>query len=333
MPPRPALLPAPSAMPIAPSAEAWSAMSPAARESFIEASTEALNQERLLMGEGRPHGLTRMNIATVLYDWFERSGRSIYVASDLPVHYPGEPVFSPDLIAVLDVDDPRHEDTRMAWVVAEEGCGVDLALEILYHGDRHKDLVDNVLSYARLGIEEYFVYDRKRQRLYGYRLDTRTSRYQELQARGGYLRSRVLGLDLTIHGGRLRFFSDGAMVPESRELLERANALLDDAQERREAEEQEKVQLEAARQEAEERAQQEAAARQEAEERAQQEAAARQEAEERARQEAAARQEAEERARQEAAARQEAEERARQEAEARAALEQELLELRRTLGR
>lgn len=277
MNPRPAVTgpDAPSAIPTAPSAETWSTMSAAAREAFIVASTEALNQERLLMGEGRPHSLARMDIATVLYDWFERSKRRIYVASDLPVHYPGEPVFAPDLIAVLDVDDPRHDDTRMAWVVAQEGRGVDFALEVLFHGDRHKDLVDNVLDYARLGIEEYFVYDRKRQRLHGYRLDPRTGRYQELRHRGGHLWSTVLGLELAVHGGRLRFFSDGAMVPEARELLERANALIDEVQERLNADEAARQQEAEVRAALEVRLREEEEARVAAEARAQQEAEAR----------------------------------------------------------
>ncbi len=41
-----------------------------------------------------------------------------------------------------------------------EGRGPDFILEVLHLGDRKKDLVKNVERYARLGVEEYFVYDR-----------------------------------------------------------------------------------------------------------------------------------------------------------------------------
>ena len=46
---------------------------------------------------------------------------------ELPTLYPGEAPFSPDLMAVLDVEDPGDADTRTAWVVAEERHGLDLA--------------------------------------------------------------------------------------------------------------------------------------------------------------------------------------------------------------
>jgi Uma2 family endonuclease len=286
-------------------------MSTAAQDAFIEAATDALNQQRLLMGEGRPHGRARMNIASVLGDFFERAGRPVYLASDLPVHYPGEPVFSPDLMAVLNVEDPGDADLRQAWVVAREGCGLDLALEILYHGDPRKDLVDNVIDYARLGIREYIVYDRRRQRLIGYRLSPGRARYDPIPLRAGRLHSDVLGLDLAIIDDKLRFFLLGGMIPESRELLAQANRMIDDVQDRLAAEEQTRVAAEAARVAAE---------------------AARVEAEERATAEAIARHEVEERIAAEVAARAEAEQRAAAEAAARAALELEVAELRRRLA-
>ena len=68
---------------------------------------------------------------------------------------------------MLDVVEPE-DDQRMAWVVADEGKGLDLVLEVLHKGDRDKDLVENVERYARLGIPEYFVYDRARQQIHGY---------------------------------------------------------------------------------------------------------------------------------------------------------------------
>ena len=83
--------------------------------------------------------------------------------------YPGERGFSPDILAVLGVEEP-DEDERLSWVVADEGKGLDFVLEVLHRGDRDKDLVENVERYAQLGIPEYFVYDRARQQIHGFRL-------------------------------------------------------------------------------------------------------------------------------------------------------------------
>ena len=78
---------------------------------------------------------------------------------------------------------------------------------------------------ARLGIPEYFVYDRRAQKLYGYRLQA--GRYISIIDRRGMLRSAVLGLDLAVLDGRLRFFADEALVPESGELLARLERLME----------------------------------------------------------------------------------------------------------
>lgn len=216
-------------VPITPDAEAWRAMSAAQRATFHEEVISALQRQADLAPEGRPHSVARMSATATLSDFYDRVGRAMYLASDLPVDYPGEAPFAPDLIAVADVEDPGADDTRMAWVVADEGRGIDLALEILYAGDRHKDLVENLTRFARLGIPEYFVYDRMHQRLYGFHLPIiQTGRYQSIPQRHGLLHSRVLDLDLGIVGGRLRFFYGDAEVPESRELIARLDALMND---------------------------------------------------------------------------------------------------------
>lgn len=178
-----------------------------------------------------------MKIATVLGDFFERVGRRIWLACELPVLYPDEAPLAPDLIAVAEMEDPGDDDSRMAWVVAEEGRSVDLAMEITYRSRRQKDLVSNVARYARLGIPEYFVYDRLKQRLHGYRLagvDTRY--YQSIPQHRGLLRSAVLGLELGVVEGRLRFFYGDAQIPESRELIGRLDAMMAERERRLEEE-------------------------------------------------------------------------------------------------
>lgn len=222
-------LPAPEVLhplPITPSAEVWRAMSRQARERHVEEVILALQAQAEAMAEGRPHFRAKVGAVTTLGDHFERIGKRIYLASELPVLYPDEPPFAPDLMAVLDVADPGDDDLRMCWSVAEEGRGLDLVLEIHYAGDKDKDLVSNLARYARLGVPEYFVYDRRAQRLYGYRLGP-NRQYQSLPIRGGLCHSSVLDLNLRVLDGRLRFYAGAALVPETRELLARLEGIMD----------------------------------------------------------------------------------------------------------
>ena len=54
--------------------------------------------------------------------------------------YPGEPVFTPDVLAVLGVTEPE-DDPRLAWVVADEGKGLDLVIEVLHRRPRRAGAV------------------------------------------------------------------------------------------------------------------------------------------------------------------------------------------------
>lgn len=61
-------------------------------------------------------------------------------------------------------------------MVSAEGKGLDWVLEVHVGGDRKKDAELNVARYARLGIPEYFLYDRERNRLSAYRLPSPEAR-------------------------------------------------------------------------------------------------------------------------------------------------------------
>jgi hypothetical protein len=125
----------------------------------------------------------------------------------------------------LDVEQPEN-DERLAWVVAEEGKGLDLVIEVLHQGNRTKDLVDNVEHYAHLGIPEDFVYDRARQQIHGYRLPASDAkRYQRIVPQLGHYRSNVLGLDLAIICDNLRFLAGEATLPVSADLIERLQGM------------------------------------------------------------------------------------------------------------
>ncbi len=150
--------------------------------------------------------------------FYRRTGGSFYIACGLSVHYPGEPHFTPDILAVRDV--PSRP--RDSYLVARECRGLDVVIEVLHHGDRKRDLSDNVSRYARLGIPEYFVADLWRRRILGYHLLTKEARvYSPLPGAEGRLRSAGLGLDLALFGGQLRFYSGTATLPTPAEEVER----------------------------------------------------------------------------------------------------------------
>jgi Uma2 family endonuclease len=215
-------------------------MSRAEQDAFIETVNAHFSDPRELAAEGRPHRIAKGEVLDALGLHFRRLGRRIYLADDLAVLYPGEECFVPDILAVLDVEQP-DEDDREAWVVAREGRGPDLVLEVLHSGNRHKDLVRNVAWFARLGISEYFVYDRRNEQVLGWRLAVEGAPYTRLPLREGRISSRVLGLELGVVAGHLRFFVGAACIEGTNALLRQLAGMVDavtaraDAAERREA--------------------------------------------------------------------------------------------------
>ncbi|MBN1605849.1 MAG: Uma2 family endonuclease [Polyangiaceae bacterium] len=205
--------------PRAPSVEQWEAMSEAERERAVEALPSELPRETA--PEGDEHRDPKEKALEALREYFRRLGRSVYLSAELPVYYPGERVFAPDLIAVLDVD----PHLRRQWVVSHEGKGLDFALEVTLGGDRKKDLEDNVERYAMLGIPEYFVLDLKLNRILGYRLAAGGS-YEPIVPQVGRWASRILGLELALELGRVRFYAGSAPLPHSDELIARLDSMV-----------------------------------------------------------------------------------------------------------
>ena len=168
-----------------------------------------------------------------LRDMDARQRRRIYLAAELPIYYPAEPRFAPDLLAVLDVED----HLRDKWVVSAEGKGLDWVMEVHAGGDRKKDAERNVARYARLGIPEYFLYDRARNQLFAHRLPApNASAYSPIVPQHGRYESRVLGLEVEVAQDRLRFFAGTAMLLESDELIVRLEQMVERVQQRAEDE-------------------------------------------------------------------------------------------------
>jgi Uma2 family endonuclease len=264
-----ALRTSPAGFPMAPSIEEWEALSPAEREAVVAALPGEVTYDEMAMPEGDRHAKAKARALDALRGFFTRQRRRIYLAQELPIYYPAEPRFAPDLLAVLDAEDVDRDK----WVVNAEGKGLDWVLEVHVGGDRKKDAERNVARYARLGIPEYFLYDRARNRLAAYRLESPDARvYTPIVPNHGLYESRVLGLEIQVDEDRLRFYAGTALLLESDELIARVQAMYDAAQRRAEEEAQRREEAERLREE-------EARRREEAERLREEEARRREEAE------------------------------------------------------
>jgi len=213
--------------PRAPSEAVWAELSPEERAAWVDALPSEI--QSAVPPEGDRHRKAKDRPLGALEAYFQRIGRKVYLSSNLPIYYPGERMFAPDLIAVLDVD--PHE--RDKWVVSAEGKGLDFVIEVLYRGDDRKDLEENVERYARLGIAEYFIYDRRTNRLTGHRLPgAQALAYERIVPQQGRWPSGILGLDLALESDRLRLYHGTAALPDLLELAIRGEALLAEALER-----------------------------------------------------------------------------------------------------
>ncbi|HWO25878.1 MAG TPA: Uma2 family endonuclease [Kofleriaceae bacterium] len=221
-----ALPTSPAGYPMAPSAEEWAALSPAERAEVVAALPGEVTYDEMAMPEGDLHFWAKVGALTALRRYFARQKRRIYLSSELPIYYPGEPRFAPDLLAVFDSDDAP----RSKWVVSYEGRGLDWVLEVHVGGDRKKDAELNIARYARLGIPEYFLYDRARNCLSVYRLASReATSYTAIFPNQGLYESRVLGLDAQVEQDRLRFYAGTEPLLETGELVALIHALADDS--------------------------------------------------------------------------------------------------------
>jgi len=238
------------AFPRAPSREEWARMSEVERARVVEELPGEVTWDEMAMPEGDLHSQAKMGALQALKGYFSRQRRRVYLGSELPVYYPAERRFAPDLVVVLDAE--THP--RSKWVVSHEGKGLDWVLEVHVGGDRKKDAEYNVKRYARLGIPEYFIYDRARQRLYGYRLPSPKAReYVPIASERGRFSSEVLGLELQVEEGRLRFWAGSALLLEYEELIDRMQETVEGLQQRADADARQLAEEERLRQEAERR--------------------------------------------------------------------------------
>ena len=151
---------------------------------------------------------------TVLRTHF-RHREDVYVGGDMFVYYEeGNPgaVVAPDVFVVIGTP-KRAEHLRDTYKLWEEPKGPDFVLEVLSSGTWKADLGPKRALYASLGVAEYWLLDPTRENLLspplrGMRLAGRQYRelpVLQLAASAPMLRSEVLGLDLRLDRGALRF--------------------------------------------------------------------------------------------------------------------------------
>ncbi|WNG55229.1 Uma2 family endonuclease [Archangium gephyra] len=227
--------------PRAPPQDVWERLTPEERAHVVDSLPSEFPVSEANPPEGDPHFDAKVRVREVLGGFFSRVGRKVYLACELPVYYPGERMFAPDVLAVMDVE----PHSRMRWVVSAEGKGLDLALEVHVAGERRKDLERNVERFARLGIREYFLFDRGRLKLTGWRLAGEGRRvYQPIVPQQGFYTSEVLGLELQLEGERLRFYLGRAPLPEAGEMIATLERMVGEAELHRTEEAQLRAELE-----------------------------------------------------------------------------------------
>jgi Uma2 family endonuclease len=208
-------------------------MTPEEQARVVESLPGEVTWDEMAMPEGDKHFRAKVRALEMLESYFRHQRRKVYLGAELPVYYPAERRFAPDLLAVLDAE--RYE--RNKWVVSHEGKGLDWVLEVHVGGDRKKDALYNVERYARLGIPEYFIYDRSIEKLEAYRLASPKARvYTRMEPKQGRYTSEVLGLEFEVVGEELRLWAGNSMLLEPEELLAQAREKLEQVQQRVEQE-------------------------------------------------------------------------------------------------
>ena len=151
---------------------------------------------------------------TVLRAYFRRR-ENVYVGGDMFVYYEeGNPraVVAPDVFVVIGAP-KRAEHPRDTYKLWEEPKGPDFVLEVLSSSTWEEDLGPKRALYASLGVAEYWLLDPTREHLLspplrGMRLVGQSYRdlpVLQVAADAPTFRSEVLGLDLFLNRGALRF--------------------------------------------------------------------------------------------------------------------------------
>lgn len=188
-------------------------------------------------------------------EWHYREEPDVYVSGNLLVYYepyPNPRAVAPDVFVVHGVSKKQ----RRIFVTSEENKAPDFVLEVGSRGTYRQDLERKKNIYAaRLGVKEYYIYipyGVVEEAFMGFRLVE--GAYERIEFVDDRLSSTVLGLELGMHEGALRFYHPQTQqwLRPPKERVERAEERVERAEERAERAEAEAAQEARARQDMEE---------------------------------------------------------------------------------
>ncbi len=194
------------------------------------------------MGETDLHRDQMMDLISTLEVHFEEV-HDTYVSGNILLYYvEGNPRkhISPDVLVVHGIPKVKRETYRV-W---DEGKAPDLVIEVTSKSTRAEDLGDKKGLYAFLGVQEYVLFDPRKEylqpRLRFYRLVG-----EEYTRVAGRLVSETTGLEFRVVDEQLRLFEieTGRMLPTPRERAVEAEKKANESE--RKADEAEKRALEA----------------------------------------------------------------------------------------
>ena len=184
-------------------------------------------------------------------EWHYREEPDVYVSGNLLVYYepyPNPRAVAPDVFVVHGVSKKQ----RRIFVTSEENKAPDFVLEVGSRGTYRQDLERKKNIYAaRLGVKEYYIYipyGVVEEAFMGFRLVE--GAYERIEFVDDRLSSTVLGLELGMHEGALRFYHPQTQqwLRPPKERVERAEERVERAEERAERAEAEAAQEARARQ-------------------------------------------------------------------------------------
>lgn len=195
-------------------------------------------------GDGKPMAETAIHrdvmilLILMLKAFFARR-RDVYVSGNMMLYYePGNrrAAVAPDVFVTMGVPKLPERRVYFTW---REGKPPTVVVEVTSRKTRRKDLVDKRDTYARMGVQEYFLFDPLaeylRPQLQGFRLVAGAYEPVPVSEVDGSLVSEQLGLLLVVMNGQLRLIDrttgdvlptpdERAQTAELRELEARAVA-------------------------------------------------------------------------------------------------------------
>jgi Uma2 family endonuclease len=181
--------------------------------------------------DGEPMGETDVHVTEIaellleLRAWF-RQKADVYVGADMLLYYvEGDPrrCVCPDVFVTVGVPNTPPRRSYFLW---KEGRPPSMVIEVTSEGSRREDVEKKAL-YARLAVEEYFLFDPLDEYLspsfQGFRLARGEYRPIRPEADGS-LASHTMGLRLRREGEQLRLIDPATGQPLPR-MMEREQAL------------------------------------------------------------------------------------------------------------